>query len=136
MSESDAIDYVGLGRLLSGARTGRRLSLRKVADETKISSSTLSRIERCEVTPDLDTVRALTTWIGVPLEKVVRMNVEKAAQSKTDRKEDERSLLHDVEVQFRAAPNLPPQAAEALIKIMRTAYAALVLTDEVEKRSK
>jgi len=122
------IDAKGLAALLRGTRESRGLNLRDVAAQTGISASTLSRIERGEAEPDLRTVRAVVSWVGVPLERVVIGAATGSARASKATTAGQRSLrpLDQVEVQFRADPKLSPEAAEALIKIVRTAYTQMV----------
>jgi transcriptional regulator with XRE-family HTH domain len=115
------IDFIGLGALVKGHRESKGLSLRDAEKKCGVSSSTLSRIERGEARPDLDTVQALVDWVGVPLERVVhrRGGVPRRAEG------GKGDPLASVEVQFRADPNLRPEAAEALIRIVKQAYVAM-----------
>lgn len=83
----------------------------------------MSRIERGEARPDLDTVRAIVDWIDVPLEKVVG---GQDSTKKPKRKSSRKDTLSNVEIQFRADPNLKPETAEALISIVKAAYEEMV----------
>lgn len=121
MNPRTIVDFIGLGALVKGHREGKGLSLRDAGEECGVSSSTLSRIERGEARPDLDTVQALVDWVGVPLERVVHRRGD--TPKRTDKKRSD--PLASVEVQFRADPNLRPEAAEALIRIMKQAYIAV-----------
>ena len=123
------IDFPGLAALLRGAREGRNLRLREVAKQTGVSASTLSRIERQQAQPDMRTIQAVAQWIGVPLGRIFHRAVPddaKVVPRSASRPKAPTAPLDAVEVQFRADPNLSPQAAEALIKIVRTAYRGLV----------
>jgi len=106
-----------------GERVSRSkgLKLREAANECGVSSSTLSRIERAEARPDLDTVQALVNWVGVPLARVSTGPATSKRHSPTKGKD----AIRSVEIQFRADPDLAPEAAEALIKIVREAYIAM-----------
>jgi transcriptional regulator with XRE-family HTH domain len=128
MNPKPVIDFRGLAALVRGHRTSRNLDLRAAAAECGVSSSTLSRIERAEARPDLDTVQALVAWIGVPLERVVAQGASVNRSPRAAAKKAE--AIDSVEMQFRADPNLAPEAAEALIKIMREAYSAMRLKDK------
>lgn len=121
MEPRTTIDYGGLAALVRGHREGRGLTLRQAASECGISASTLSRIERREARPDLDTVRALVDWVGVPLERVAQRQAGSTAPRR--RAGD---AMSNVEIQFRADPNLKPETAEALISIVRAAYSEMV----------
>lgn len=123
------VDLRGLAVLLQGTRESRKLNLREVAAQTGISSSTLSRIERVEAEPDLRTVRAIVSWLGIPMERVVVGSPvvgRKKAGAGGAPKQPALAPLNQVEVQFRADPKLSPEAAESLIKIVRAAYTQMV----------
>lgn len=117
-----AINFDGLAALVRSHRESRGITLRDASRESGVSSSTLSRLERGEARPDLDTVQLLVDWIGVPLARVATPTFP--APAKARRKKE--TPLENVEIQFRADPNLDPKAAEALIRIVREAYQAMV----------
>ena len=121
MNTKKVVDFSGLAALVKGYRESRGVKLREAADECGVSPATLSRVERGEARPDLDTVQALVNWVGVPLERVTGGSapVKRSAVAKGA------DPMSAVEIQFRADPNLAPQAAEALIKIVKEAYAAV-----------
>jgi transcriptional regulator with XRE-family HTH domain len=121
MNAKQVIDFTGLAALVRGYRESKSLKLREAANECGVSSSTLSRIERAEARPDLDTVQALVNWIGVPLERVTTA----ALTSKHPPLRQRGDAISSVEIQFRADPDLAPEAAEALIKIVKEAYAVM-----------
>src|SRR6188474_1064565 len=60
-----------LGRAIKRRREELGLSLRDVANETSVSASTLSRIENGAGKPDADNIARLTTWLDVPLERIL-----------------------------------------------------------------
>ena len=60
-----------LGRAIRRRREELGLSLRDVADQTNVSASTLSRIENGTGKPDADNIARLTTWLDVPLERIL-----------------------------------------------------------------
>jgi transcriptional regulator with XRE-family HTH domain len=122
MNPKTTIDFKGLGALVKGYRTSQKLTLRGAEEKCGVSSSTLSRLERGEARPDLDTVQLLVDWIGVPLERVVQRGGEPVARLSKKRLDP----ISTVEVQFRADPNLRPEAAEALIRIVKQAYEAMI----------
>lgn len=121
MNPSPIIDFSGLAAIVKGHREMKGLTLREAAEQSGVSAATLSRIERAEARPDLDTVQALVSWIGVPLERVV-VRTKKLARTTPN----SQSTIENVEVQFRADPRLSPEAAEQLIKLVRQAYGMVV----------
>jgi transcriptional regulator with XRE-family HTH domain len=122
VNPKQAINFDGLAALIRGHRESLGLTLREAAKQCCVSSSTLSRLERGEARPDLDTVRLLVDWVGVPLARVASP-VEPPLRKATGK---HKTPLSEVEIQFRADPNLDPKAAEALIRIVREAYQAMV----------
>ncbi len=60
-----------LGRAIRRKREQLGLSLRDVADETDVSASTLSRIENGTGKPDADNIARLTSWLDVPMERIL-----------------------------------------------------------------
>jgi transcriptional regulator with XRE-family HTH domain len=122
MNAKPVVDFSGLAALIKGHREMKRLSLRSAADECGVSSATLSRIERGEARPDLDTIRSLVDWVGVPLARVLKGSKPAVARAR----QQPGTAIENAEVQFRADPKLTPEAAEQLIKLMRQAYSMMV----------
>src|ERR1700754_2729653 len=60
-----------LGRAVRRRREELGLSLRDVATETSVSASTLSRIENGTGKPDADNIARLTSWLDVPMERIL-----------------------------------------------------------------
>ena len=60
-----------LGRAVRRKREELSASLRDVADATGVSASTLSRIENGTGKPDADNIARLTTWLDVPMERIM-----------------------------------------------------------------
>src|SRR5436190_24251871 len=60
-----------LGRAIRRRRQELALSLRDVADQTNVSASTLSRIENGTGKPDADNIARVTTWLDMPLERIL-----------------------------------------------------------------
>ncbi|MCA1642307.1 MAG: helix-turn-helix domain-containing protein, partial [Acidobacteria bacterium] len=65
------VNTVELGRAIRRKREELQLSLRDVADETKVSASTLSRIENGTGKPDADNIARLTAWLEMPVERIM-----------------------------------------------------------------
>src|SRR5688500_2324324 len=61
-----------LGRAVRRRREELGLSLRDVATRTSVSASTLSRIENGTGKPDADNIARLTSWLDVPMERVMK----------------------------------------------------------------
>src|SRR5215813_1696934 len=70
-----------LGRA-SRRREELGLSLRDVATETSVSASTLSRIENGTGKPDADNIARLTSWLDVPMERILSGRHPQSAETK------------------------------------------------------
>src|SRR5256885_14349810 len=117
------INTAELGRAISRKREELGLSLRDVADETKVSASTLSRIENGTGKPDADNIARLTAWLDMPVERVMsaRKNEEGTDNSAVVYFPHE-ATPDIVEAHLRADRNLTPQTAKALSELFRLAY--------------
>lgn len=110
-----------LGRAIKRRREELHLSLRDVADVTQVSASTLSRIENGTGKPDADNIARLTSWLDMPVDRVMK---------KQGRSEDIEAVVyypHEampeiVEAHLRADKNLTPETAKALSELFRVAY--------------
>ncbi|HZT60714.1 MAG TPA: helix-turn-helix transcriptional regulator [Pyrinomonadaceae bacterium] len=117
------VNTVELGRAIRRKREELGLSLRDVADETKVSASTLSRIENGTGKPDADNIARLTAWLDMPVERVM-------SGRKTEEGTDNAAVVyfpHEatpdiVEAHLRADRNLTPETAKALSELFRVAY--------------
>src|ERR1044071_7056449 len=81
-SARSLINTEELGRAIRRRREELELSLRDVADQTKVSASTLSRIENGTGKPDADNIARLTNWLDMPLERIVNRGREDANDAK------------------------------------------------------
>ena len=114
------INTVELGRAIKRRREELGLSLRDVADVTRVSASTLSRIENGTGKPDADNIARLTGWLDMPVDRVMKM-------AKKGDVEPVVYYLHDatpeiVEAHLRADKKLTPETAKALSELFRVAY--------------
>jgi len=66
------INTMELGRAIKRRREELGLSLRDVADVTQVSASTLSRIENGTGKPDADNIARLTSWLDMPVSRVMK----------------------------------------------------------------
>ncbi len=117
-----------LGRAIRRRREELELSLRDVADQTNVSASTLSRIENGTGKPDADNIARLTTWLDMPLERILSRgredNVAKAVVYYPHE-----STPEIVEAHLRADRNLSPETADALSQLFRVAYSQFSRTE-------
>ena len=110
-----------LGRAVKRRREELGLSLRDVADKTSVSASTLSRIENGTGKPDADNIARLTSWLDMPVDRVMKKHGE------GDNVEPVIYYPHEatpeiVEAHLRADKNLSPETAKALSELFRVAY--------------
>ena len=110
------VNTVELGRAIRRKREELGLSLRDVADETKVSASTLSRIENGTGKPDADNIARLTAWLEMPVERIMsgREQGDDSAQA---------VVYFPQEAHLRADRNLNEETARALSELFRVAYA-------------
>ncbi|MEP6850904.1 MAG: helix-turn-helix transcriptional regulator [Acidobacteriota bacterium] len=115
------INTMELGRAIKRRREELGLSLRDVADVTNVSASTLSRIENGTGKPDADNIARLTTWLDMPVDRVMKMSggsneVEAVVYYPHE------ATPEIVEAHLRADKNLTPDTAKALSELFRVAY--------------
>jgi transcriptional regulator with XRE-family HTH domain len=121
----EGIDVARLGRLVRKKREVQNMSLREVAQATKLKIPTISRVER-GASKDIETptLLALSKWLGKDWEEfqqkrpVPVVKKGKAVEHTPD----------VVEVYLRADKNLDSATAHALSVLFRTAYEQIVGT--------
>ena len=115
------INTIELGRAIKRRREELSLSLRDVADKTNVSASTLSRIENGTGKPDADNIARLTSWLDMPVDRVMKKqgaseNIEAVVYYPHE------ATPEIVEAHLRADKNLTPETAKALSELFRVAY--------------
>ena len=111
-----------LGRAVRRKRDQLSASLRDVANATGVSASTLSRIENGTGKPDADNIARLTTWLDVPMERILGSRSEgEEAQAVVYFPRE--STPEIVEAHLRADRSLTSETASALSELFRVAYA-------------
>ncbi|MFN2483167.1 MAG: helix-turn-helix domain-containing protein, partial [Pyrinomonadaceae bacterium] len=107
------VNTVELGRAIRRKREELQLSLRDVADETKVSASTLSRIENGTGKPDADNIARLTAWLEMPVERIMsgREQGDESAQAVVYFPQESTPSI--VEAHLRADRNLSEETARA-----------------------
>lgn len=118
-----------LGRAIRRRREELELSLRDVADQTNVSASTLSRIENGTGKPDADNIARLTTWLGMPLERILTGRRADNGEAKAVVYFPRESTPEIVEAHLRADRNLTRETADALSELFRVAYSQFSRTD-------
>src|ERR1043166_8946806 len=121
-STKSLINTGELGRAIKRRREELQLSLRDVADQTNVSASTLSRIENGTGKPDADNIARLTSWLDMPLERILTRGREDASDAKAVVYFPHESTPEIVEAHLRADRNLSPETADALSQLFRVAY--------------
>lgn len=129
------INTAELGRAIRRRREELTLSLRDVADQTNVSASTLSRIENGTGKPDADNIARLTTWLDVPLERILSGGQDRS-EAKAVVYFPHESTPEIVEAHLRADRNLSPETADALSELFRVAYSQFSRTDSVKPARK
>jgi transcriptional regulator with XRE-family HTH domain len=114
------INTVELGRAIKRRREELQLSLRDVADVTGVSASTLSRIENGTGRPDADNIARLTSWLDMPVDRVMRKQREEDVEAVVYYPHEATPEI--VEAHLRADKNLSPETAKALSELFRVAY--------------
>jgi transcriptional regulator with XRE-family HTH domain len=125
-----------LGRAIRRRREELKLSLRDVADQTNVSASTLSRIENGTGKPDADNIARLTTWLDVPLERILTRGREESSDPKAVVYFPHESTPEIVEAHLRADRNLSPETADALSQLFRVAYSQFSRNDQGAPRKR
>jgi transcriptional regulator with XRE-family HTH domain len=113
-----------LGRAVRRRREELGLSLRDVADKTSVSASTLSRIENGTGKPDADNIARLTSWLEVPVERILSVRHTQDEESQAVVYYPQEPVPEIVEAHLRADRNLTPETASALAELFRVAYAS------------
>lgn len=124
-----------LGRAIRRRREELNLSLRDVADQTSVSASTLSRIENGTGKPDADNIARLTSWLDMPLERILSRSREDS-EPKAVVYYPHESTPEIVEAHLRADRNLSPETANALSELFRVAYSQFSRTDQGSARKR
>lgn len=118
---SSFINTKELGRAIKRKREELGISLRDVANETQVSASTLSRIENGTGKPDADNIARLTSWLDMPVDRVMKKNNTSGTAEPVIYYPHE-STPSIIEAHLRADRNLTPETARALSEMFRVAY--------------
>lgn len=100
---------------LDAQRQSRRLTWKKVAEESKVSASTLTRIAQGR-RPDVDSMAALVAWSGLDADAFVKRDTD--APSEAD-------PLAQIMTYLRADRHLTPEGTAAMEVLIKTAYERL-----------
>lgn len=111
-----------LGRAVRRRREELGLSLRDVATKTSVSASTLSRIENGTGKPDADNIARLTSWLEVPMERILSGRQGQSDAPPPVVYYPQEPIPEIVEAHLRADRTLTPETAAALSELFRVAY--------------
>ena len=120
-NDDSMISTMELGRAIKRRREELGMSLRDVADKTGVSASTLSRIENGTGKPDADNIARLTSWLDMPIDRVMKKSSKKKTVEPVVYYPHE-ATPEIVEAHLRADKNLSSDTAEALSELFRVAY--------------
>jgi transcriptional regulator with XRE-family HTH domain len=87
-----------------------------------VSASTLSRIENGTGKPDADNIARLTSWLDVPMERILSGRRSETDSTKAVVYYPQEPMPEIVEAHLRADRNLTPETASALSELFRVAY--------------
>jgi transcriptional regulator with XRE-family HTH domain len=116
-----------LPALIKAKRRENGLGLRAAAQETGVSPSTLSRLERGISTtlPDTDTLTKLALWLNISLDKILIQD-----KSRTDAEVPQPTTPEIIEVHLRADKNLSSDTAKALAEMFKMLYNQVAKSDK------
>ena len=103
-----------LGAAIRAERVTAGLSLRDLAERTKVSNAYLSQIERGLHEPSISVLRAIARALGVPLEALL------ARAGMLDSDEGGRALVRDTEAAIIGDPELSEAQRFALLSVYRS----------------
>lgn len=100
---------------LDSQRQSKQLTWKKVAKQSGVSASTLTRMAQGR-RPDVDSLAALLQWSGLKAELFLQGGSANQGGSEP---------LAEITAYLRADPNLTPEGAEALAAIVKAGYESL-----------
>jgi len=107
-----------LGALIRAQRVTAGLSLRDLADRTKVSNAYLSQIERGLHEPSISVLDAIAAALDVPLEALLARSGLLAPEDERDRGGG--ALVRDTEAAILSDPELSEPQRVALLSIYRS----------------
>ena len=100
---------------LDSQRQSKKYTWKKVAEESGVSASTLTRMAQGK-RPDVDSLAALLAWSGLHADDFVRVEGHRQVDADS---------LAKITAYLRADPHLTPEGATALEAVIKTAYERL-----------
>ena len=109
-------DVSALHAALDSERRSRRLTWKDVAGESGVSASTLTRLSQGR-RPDVDSLAALTTWLGMSADHFMRgERIQEFGGA---------SPLAQISSILHRDPHLNPEGSAALEELIRATYSRL-----------
>jgi transcriptional regulator with XRE-family HTH domain len=112
--EQATFDGAAFVAALDAQRQARKITWKKVAEESQVSASTLTRLTQGR-RPDVDSFAALCSWSGLHADLFL----------KGHQKQSYAEPLANITAYLRADPNLSVEGAAALEVLIKTAYERL-----------
>lgn len=113
--EKAQFDAEGFYAALDAQRASRNLHWKKVAEESGVSASTLTRLAQRK-RPDVDSLAALLSWAGLSADAFVRGD---------EHGKREAEPLAQIVTYLRADRKLSPEGAAAMEAVIRATYEKL-----------
>jgi transcriptional regulator with XRE-family HTH domain len=128
MSSRAALAHISA--LIKAKRRENGIGLRDAAEESGVSASTLSRLERSAATslPDSGTLTKIAKWLGLSLASLL------SDKEKMSSAEPELTTPEVVEVHLRADRELSPETAKALADMFKSLYRHCLQTQESKEK--
>ena len=115
-TRTNRFDVSALHAALDSERRSRRLAWKDVAAESGVSASTLTRLSQGR-RPDVDSLAALTTWLGISADHFMRgERIQQFGGA---------SPLAQISSILHRDPHLNPEGSAALEELIRATYSRL-----------
>ena len=115
MLKKGQFDSEAFHAALDATRQARKLTWKRVAEDSGVSASTLTRMAQGK-RPDAGGLAALCSWAGLDAGDFVITGADK---------KEEPEPLAMISTYLRGDPNLTPEAATALEELIKATYARL-----------
>jgi hypothetical protein len=125
MEGAASFDAEGFFAAIDAARHGRQLTWKQVANQARVSASTLTRMGQGR-RPDIDSLAALAQWAGLDPADFIRGGATKAARRPEP--------LAMISTYLRSDPNLSEASAAALEEVIKVTYDRLRKSDRAATR--
>jgi transcriptional regulator with XRE-family HTH domain len=117
MARQARFDGAAFFAALDAQRQAKKLTWRQVAEQSGVSTSTLTRMSQGKL-PDVQGLAALSAWAGLDTDAYVR-------REKQQQQEAEPEPLAMISTYLRSDHNLSPEGAVALEELLKATYERL-----------